>query len=622
MDVVGPGGVPVMRRAAVTIATLAALLVLPAGASAQGAACTKTWSGPATGTWATAGNWTPAGAPGASDVVCLGATTDTTVNAATSVVAVRSDGIVRATAILTLTGAAEPSRLEDLRTSTGIAGAGDLEVDALTWTGGTMAGTGTTTVRETHTIGGGSVGDGRSIVTEGTGVWTTSINGAGSATWTNRADITFGPGDLNATVVGGVRPRFLNQAAGSLLRTNSGGNYNIAWQLDNDGAVGRADDPAVGRVWVDYATGASSGTFDDVNLTASPLQLGRGAVISRASISGDVVLGGGTLTATNLQIAGGSLTGPGTVVLQGHFHAYYGVLGTPDTLAILPVGQTMEWTHAFGMRARRFETAGEVTVTETGLGRPQTTWGARTVWENTGTVRIKSGLFPTLAGDEAARFVNRGLLVKETTSSFTFRPWLINDGVIEVQGGRLVATQYEQTTDGTTRFDVHGPGVSSGYGQVQAATLRYAGRLEAVLTGGYVPAAAARHDVFSVSTAFRSGAFGSTSLSGLTLDEAAPSTIGLVQPAAAFRASAEAALVASSAGGSASAAPAAASVVGSPSAAPDVVRSSAQRSVAGRVSRSCRAARMARSRATSRRARRAATKRVTRACRAARPAAR
>lgn len=185
-----------------------------------------------------------------------------------------------------------------------------------------------------------------------------------------------------------------------------------------------------------------------------------------------------------------------------------------------------------------------------------------------------------------------------------------------------MSRRYEQTTDGTTRFDVHGPGVSSGYGQVQAATLRYAGRLEAVLTAGYVPAAGARHDVFPVGTASRSGAFGSTSLSGFTLHEAAPNTIGLVQPAAAFRASAEAALVASSAGGSASAAPAAPSVVGSSSAAPNVVRSSAQRSVAARVSRSCRGARKARNNATSRRARRAATKRVTRVCRAARPAAR
>jgi hypothetical protein len=523
----------VIRRLA--FATTLAVLALAAPAGAVQSPCTKTWSGPATGTWNTPGNWTPSGVPGAADVVCIGPGTDTTANATSTVTGLRSEGIVRVTTALTLSSATEESVVEDLRLGSGLAGAGDLDVDTLTWTSGTMSGAGTTTVREQHTISGGSVGDGRSLVTEGTGTWTGAPAGSGAAVWTNRADITYGPGDLNATLVGGVRPLFVNEAGGSVTRTTGTGNYNIEWRLDNDGSFARVDDVAVGNVYVDHpGPGTNTGTFEGVILSGSGFELAQGAQLDRVVISGDVETTGGTYPFDDSQLAGGYVTGPGTVTLGGHFQASYGRIGSPGSIVILPAGATMQWTNSFGIYAGRFENAGTLTIEATGANQVQT-WGNRTVWENTGTVRLQSGRFRNAPAsqsviDESVLFINRGLLVKETTATFTFDPVLLNDGVVDIQLGRITAQRYEQTPDGTLRFGIGGTSASA-FGALTATRFNYGGRLEAVLTGGFTPAQDNRFAVITSSAASRSGAFSSTSLAGLTLDESQAGDIGLVQPA-------------------------------------------------------------------------------------------
>ena len=523
-----------MRRLLFLVTLFVVVLAAPAAAQSP---CTKTWSGPATGgLWNAGGNWTPAGAPGSTDVVCIGPGTDTTANATSTVAELRSEGIVRVTTALTLTSPTELSVVEDLRLGAGLAGAGDIDVDTLTWTSGTMAGTGTTTVREQHTISGGSVGDGRTLVTEGTGTWTGSPAGSGSALWINRADITFGPGDLNSTLVGGVRPLFVNEADGSVTRTNSGGNFDIEWRLENDGVLARDDNAAVGNLWMDHgAPGISTGAFTRVQLNGAGTRLGEGAQLDGSTIRDQVELNGGTYPINNGGLAAGTVTGPGTVVLSGHFEAYYGRLGTPGTIVILTEGSDMLWTASYGMYASRFENAGTVTIEATGANEVQT-WGNRTVWENTGTVILKSGRYRnapanTSVIDESTTFYNRGLIVKQSTSNFTFDPLLVNDGVVDIQQGRITAPRYDQTPDGTLRFGIGGTGAASTYGVLTSSRFNYGGRLEAVLTGGFTPAAGNRFDVISSPTASRSGAFSSSSLAGLTLDESQPAAIGLVQSA-------------------------------------------------------------------------------------------
>ena len=61
-------------RVSIGVTLLTGGLLAVSQGAASAATCTKTYSGPVTGTanlWTTAGNWTPSGAPGASDDVCI-----------------------------------------------------------------------------------------------------------------------------------------------------------------------------------------------------------------------------------------------------------------------------------------------------------------------------------------------------------------------------------------------------------------------------------------------------------------------------------------------------------------------------------------------------------------------
>ena len=251
----------------------------------------------------------------------------------------------------------------------------------------------------------------------------------------------------------------------------------------------------------------SDGRFENVFL------VGEGAVGPSAQLD-TITLTDGTLhlaagatyAAPDLTIDGGAIDGDATLITSGKLTAIFGELGGGGTIVVLPATATMDWTAALGIYASRFETAGTVTVTETGLGRPETSWGRRLVWENTGTVSLASGLFPVLAGDEGARFVNRGRVVKTGTGTFQFRPRLVNDGVLEIQNGTLTATRVEQSPDATLRFGISS---ASAFGRL-SGTLRYQGRLEGQLLGGYVPAAGTSFPVIQGSAL--DGAFSSFSL--------------------------------------------------------------------------------------------------------------
>jgi hypothetical protein len=518
--------------------SLAGAAMLPASASAQQAPCTKTWSGAAAASWGTAANWTPAGVPATTDVVCAGVGSDITLNVAASVRAIRTLGTLDGNAALTLNDADQPSWIGVYEQTTTLGGPGDVEIGTLiSAQGGSMTGTGTTTVTGHSTISAnGSIGTGRTLITRGTGTWSGSRTATGTARWVNSAAVTVSSGSISGSPLDAgteiLRPTFHNEPGGSITKTSSASDFTISMLLDNDGTLARPAGSA-GDLNVSDSGGASGGTFDGVVLSpnaARPLQLGTGAVLRGVNVTGHVVIPAGeTLEVENLAISSGTLDGDGTIVLEGHTTAYFGNLGSADTVVVQPADATMTWTHAFGILARRFASAGLVTVEETGLGRPETRWGHGLVWENTGVVRLHSGLFPTFAGDERARFVNRGLLVKETTGNFAFRPRLVNDGVIDLVAGRLTATRLEQTPDGTLKVELRGATAGSGFGALTATALRHQGRLEARLAGGFVPATGTRLQIITGTD--RSGAFGTTALAGLQLDESQPTNIALVAPA-------------------------------------------------------------------------------------------
>ena len=412
-----------------------------------------------------------------------------------------------------------------------LTGAGPLTTATFAWRGGAFYGTGTTTVTGSLDLVGGYsypiLGDGRRLVTQGPSTWSGGFGLYGAAVWTNSGNVTITGGGMDGTVVAGVRPQFLN--TGTIKRAT--GDYSFGGvAIDNDGvmeATATANDFAIS-----YGTGVSNGQFVGLDLSAANFEVGPSASMDRVIVRAGLTLPEvDAFEISNLTVAGGNVQGRTTLTLRGHFWAYYGSLGTGGMTVILPTGADMEWTAAFGLYAKRFESYGDVTVTETGLGRPDTTWGLRTVWENFGKVTLVSGLFPTRAGDEAARFVNHGTITKTTTGTITIRPVIVNDGVIDIQRGQITATRYEQTPDGTLRFDIGGTAASA-FGKLSASSFLYSGRLEATLTAGYTPAATNRFNVITAATGVRSGLFHSASLSGLNLDETATSNIGLVKPSA------------------------------------------------------------------------------------------
>lgn len=530
-----------LRRA--LIAAVVGLAALPASAAA--ADCTKTWDGPATGAnWNTAANWAPDGIPGADDVVCVGAGTSTALAANVTVRAVRVDGTLTHSYsyALTLTDTAEPSSIATYVKQGLVDTAGTLDIADMTWQGGSISGAGTTTFSGTYAVLGNvnfpSVGAGHTLVTAGDGSFTSYGLGLGDgARWINRGAATGQGGSFS----GGT---FHNEPGASLTKTAGTGSWSLGMPTDNDGTITRVDDASLGRVYVSGDDGLeSNGTFTGVSLSGTH-RLGPDAVLNQVYNSADVRLTpGATYTLTDFTSGGGTIAGrDATIVLAGDSWAYYGRIGDDNTLdpegqaarIVVPEGSSLLWTAAMGFYARRFITAGEVRIEETGLGRPLETLGSRMVWENTGTIEVLAGLLPM--NDEGQRLVNRGTILKTGTGNLSVQIKLVNDGLVDIQRGRITASRFEQTADGILRFGLGGTSAASQHGVLTATVFRYSGRLEATLDAGYVPAAGARHSVIASTRTARSGEFLSQALSGLFLEEVGTSALAVTAPAAAVAA--------------------------------------------------------------------------------------
>jgi hypothetical protein len=515
---------------------LLGLAFAPALAQAQGAPCTKTWNGSVTATasWNASGNWLPDGVPGPTDVVCITGTSTvaTQVDTILTVVAVHSTRPVQIIdGQLTLADPAETSTFSQLRIAGQVHGPGNISVQKLIGERGNMDGPGTTTVTTRFEVAGFiDFGAERQLITEGTTSLDGFIYGKGRVTWTNRGAVTMLSGDIWGAEFDGKTPVFHNEPGASV--TKVGGIYEswLTFALDNDGVIMRPDDPQVGRLWVTTDSGSSTGHFEGIWLNGdqTPFQLGQGATLKKTLIFGFLRLPeGGTLEITDSILIGRGITGRATLILKGHTEARSGQICGGGTTLIVPADATLEWTGTYGVQCKRIETAGTVVITGTGA-RVADAWGQRMVWANTGTIELVAGYFPVNPGDESARLINRGRIVKTGESAFEFRPRLVNDGVIDIQAGRLTATRLEQTPDSTLRFGLTS---DTAYGALTVTELRHGGRLEAAPVGTFVPAANTRFNVITSSN--RSGAFASTALSGLRLDESLAATIGLVAPAAA-----------------------------------------------------------------------------------------
>jgi hypothetical protein len=533
-----------------SLLVLLVLVVLPASASAADAPCTRTWAGGDTGGWNTAANWAPAGVPGPTDVVCIPtAGTSTTVNTPLTVRAVRSERPLLLTQTLTVDDAAETSTATALTLGTAdLLGTGDWAIGALTWNhGGVIAGPGTLTVTGSASVPAGSVviGDGRTVIFQGPSVVDTDITFSGTATFVNRGAMTGTLGDSwSAPAADGGTPVLVNDTGASMTKTGGAGNANVGTGILRVLNLGTFEDsqPEVsGYLSIDNGVPTpgvpSTGVFRNIRMSG-PQELGPGVVLDgvRFDSGGDTTYPyDEPLTITGGAWEGASTTFDAPITLAGTIRFWYGRITAPRVTQ--PAGGSINQEASVVVDAPRVEIGGTFGIEGTGCGSPVNV-GRRAVWEVTGTLTLLTAsctLFNVSESpaDEAARIVNRGTLVKQGTGTATVEPVLVNDGLLDIRSGTLSARRFEQTPDGTLRFGVNGATAGSGYGVLSTTALRYSGRLEAVLGGGYVPAPLARHNVLASTLANRSGLFHATSLAGLTLDESAAANIGLVAPPAA-----------------------------------------------------------------------------------------
>ena len=135
---------------------------------------------------------------------------------------------------------------------------------------------------------------------------------------------------------------------------------------------------------------------------------------------------------------------------------------------ILPAGATMEWTHGLRpVRRSAFESAGDVKVTETGLGRPETTWAAGRYGEH-GEDHARQRPAPDARGrrGRSARQPRHGSS-RPARGRSQIRPVFVNDGLVELQAGRITATRSSRRR--RRRWVRHPGTAASAYGAMTAS---------------------------------------------------------------------------------------------------------------------------------------------------------
>jgi RHS repeat-associated protein len=306
---------------------------------------------PATGTWATASNWSTNTVPGAMDDVCIpsGRTAQVTSNAS-SVASVQGGGTLTLGDHLGITSTSSVSRIARLTMYAGglLDGAADLTAtSSISWTGGTMAGTGKTIIAAdaTGTVGGELS---RTLINHGSLTASGMNNWAGtsSAVLDNRGTFTMnlisdsGFGMIRSQA--GLTPKIRN--SGTFRKTNTDrASGNVEWQITNTGTVQTG--PGAGRIFF-YGGGipgeTSTGSWSDVLLNGgtyawgSGTQLGGSPTIQSATVDAAEVQGGATLAITmngvlnlnggsstshvqSLTLSSGTVSGAGNLAVAGGF---------------------------------------------------------------------------------------------------------------------------------------------------------------------------------------------------------------------------------------------------------------------------------------------------------------
>ncbi|MCI0540732.1 MAG: hypothetical protein L0Z50_36500 [Verrucomicrobiales bacterium] len=396
----------------------------------------------------------------------------------------------------------------------------------LTWTGGTMRGPAATTNAPgaLMTVGGSfqRLLDARPLFNFGTVRLDSGFSGINGAVIHNLAGGLFEmPADTSFGYICcvGATPVFNN--AGTLRKSGGAGTSPFpSVSLNNRGRVevqtgalelsGNLDSTSSGIIHTE------AGARFQINLVNNVLTVTEGATFTGGGtnriVSGHLQVNS-DVSAPRLDLAGGSVRGPGKFTVLQTLNWTGGNMTGPGTTEIAP-GALLN-VRGGSLDARTLNNAGTMAMTA-GIGGLN---GA--VLNN-----LVGGLID-LQGDVGFSYVpnvgatpvlnNAGTLRKSagTGDSRFLSVALTNSGAIEIQRGALnlnSAGRYVQTAAGTLALNIGGLNVGSGFGRLAVAgRADLAGALTLTLVNGYEPNL---NDTFSVLTyGSRAGAF--TALNGL-----------------------------------------------------------------------------------------------------------
>jgi RHS repeat-associated protein len=314
-------------------ALLVALAVVPARASAE-PLCTDKWTGGSSGSWQTAANWSTGKAPTSADVACIGAGVTAEVSGGTNAAGVLEDEgtLVLSSGSLELASALEESTVHAFTMTGGwLKGAAKLAVSSsLSWTEGTMEGSGSTVLKApaSGSVDAGSVTvSERRLVNEGTLTLTAgSIELGNGAVFSNNGTFNFND---NERACGECNRTGLEKTSGSATFVNTGlvrkaeGASQVGIGIDTEN-LGTIDGKSGS---IAFLGGSNSSVLGNSSVLEGSIE------IESASVTGDSFKGtGGELTLTSgtlsmaegdtatvgvLAMAGGALTGAGTLKVTG-----------------------------------------------------------------------------------------------------------------------------------------------------------------------------------------------------------------------------------------------------------------------------------------------------------------
>lgn len=367
-----------------------------------------------------------------------------------------------------------------------LAGTGNLTVtDTFTWTGGSMAGTGVTTLAAGATMN------------ISYGLLNRTLRNAGTINWLPDSgffDIQ-GQGVLNNEGIfnaQGNQPQHFLRGAGAInntgtfRRSSTEGSsvVQVAPPLNNTGTV-----QALGGVLALTANDASSGTFDvapegTLTFAGGTHVLNTGVTFTGAGcarvFSGTVNIVG-DVTAANLCQEGGTLTGPGTLTVTGTFDWTGGSMTNPNGVTAIAAGG------ALILSGNSLKTLNGRTLDLDGI----TLWldGGNLTLTNGGIIRNQAnGVFIIyheidVGPSGSGAFSNAGFLLKLGPARTTLGAAFSNNGgfVFVLDGSFGVTGTYSQNSGSTDVAGTLGAGGATGV-DLRGGSLTLAGQITGNVT--------------------------------------------------------------------------------------------------------------------------------------------